>query len=134
MRAAHQGGKAQLLAALIAPEVTVVASLADWVIGHAANVLTTVSARRRADSSKLFKALALRIILIKRRNARSRFIERAFFLKLIRRLPTLPRSFPRSTIGSKRLNFRVRDGNGCDPLDKITGKLERACKRAWTIE
>jgi hypothetical protein len=21
------------------------------------------------------------------------------------------------------LNFRVRDGNGCDPVDKITGKL-----------
>ncbi len=40
-----------------------------------------------------------------------------------RRLPTLPRSFPRSTIGSSRLNFRVRDGNGCDPADKITGKL-----------
>ena len=43
--------------------------------------------------------------------------------KQSRRLPTLPRSFPRSTIGSNRLNFRVRDGNGCDPVDKITGKL-----------
>ena len=28
-----------------------------------------------------------------------------------------------SIIGSNRLNFRVRDGNGCDPVDKITGKL-----------
>ena len=28
-----------------------------------------------------------------------------------------------SIIGSSRLNFRVRDGNGCDPTDKITGKL-----------
>ena len=28
-----------------------------------------------------------------------------------------------SIIGSSRLNFRVRDGNGCDPADKITGKL-----------
>src|SRR6185295_3266492 len=27
------------------------------------------------------------------------------------------------TIGSSRLNFRVRDGNGCDPADRITGKL-----------
>ncbi len=43
---------------------------------------------------------------------------------IIRRLPTLPHSYPRSTIGSNRLNFRVRDGNGCDPVDKITGKLE----------
>ena len=28
-----------------------------------------------------------------------------------------------SIIGSSRLNFRVRDGNGCDPTDNITGKL-----------
>ena len=28
-----------------------------------------------------------------------------------------------SIIGSSRLNFRVRDGNGCDPTDRITGKL-----------
>ena len=27
-----------------------------------------------------------------------------------------------SIIGSNRLNFRVRDGNGCDPVDKTTGK------------
>ncbi len=41
----------------------------------------------------------------------------------IRRLPTLPHNLSCSTIGSNRLNFRVRDGNGCDPVDKITGKL-----------
>ncbi len=29
-----------------------------------------------------------------------------------------------SIIGSSRLNFRVRDGNGCDPADRITGKLK----------
>ena len=28
-----------------------------------------------------------------------------------------------SIIGSSRLNFRVRDGNGCDPTDRITGNL-----------
>ena len=33
---------------------------------------------------------------------------------MIRRRPTLPRSFPRSTIGAEELNCRVRDGNGCD--------------------
>src|SRR5205085_1341947 len=63
--------------------------------------------------------------------ARSRSSERPSGLvvrKIIRRRPTLPRSFPRSTIGSERLNFRVRDGNGCDPLDKTTGNLERAGK------
>ena len=28
-----------------------------------------------------------------------------------------------STIGAERLNFRVRDGNGCDPAPIATGKL-----------
>jgi hypothetical protein len=38
-------------------------------------------------------------------------------------------------MGSERLNFRVRDGNGCDPLDKTTGKLKRAeAQRALRIE
>src|SRR5262245_42408278 len=49
----------------------------------------------------------------------------ASLLNYIRRLPTLPRSCPRSTIGSRGLNFRVRDGNGCDPSDTVTGKLEK---------
>jgi hypothetical protein len=30
-----------------------------------------------------------------------------------RQRPTLPHSFPCSTIGAEELNFRVRDGNGC---------------------
>ena len=40
-----------------------------------------------------------------------------------RQRPTLPRSFPRSTIGGSRLNFRVRNGNGCDPAPVTTGIL-----------
>src|SRR3954454_18329491 len=40
-----------------------------------------------------------------------------------RQRPTLPRSFPRSTIGGIRLNFRVRNGNGCDPDPMTTAKL-----------
>ncbi len=40
-----------------------------------------------------------------------------------RQRPTLPRSFPRSTIGGIRLNFRVRNGNGCDPDPMTTGIL-----------
>lgn len=44
------------------------------------------------------------------------------FSKRIRQRPTLPRGFPRSTIGSGGLNFRVRDGNGWDPSDIATGK------------
>ena len=42
---------------------------------------------------------------------------------LSRQRPSLPRSRPRSTIGPERLNFRVRDGNGCDPLGTATGNL-----------
>ncbi len=34
-----------------------------------------------------------------------------------------------SIIGSSRLNFRVRDGNGCDPADTITGKLVKSVNR-----
>jgi hypothetical protein len=41
----------------------------------------------------------------------------------IRQRPTLPRGFPRSTIGSGGLNFRVRDGNGCDPSEIATGNF-----------
>src|ERR1043166_9659171 len=40
-----------------------------------------------------------------------------------RQRPSLPHSRPRSTIGPERLNFRVRDGNGCGPLGRVTGKL-----------
>src|SRR3954470_20231703 len=40
-----------------------------------------------------------------------------------RQRPTLPHSFPCSTIGGIRLNFRVRNGNGCDPDPMTTGML-----------
>src|SRR2546425_4648180 len=42
-----------------------------------------------------------------------------------RQRPSLPHSRPRSTIGPERLNFRVRDGNGCGPLGRVTGKTEK---------
>ena len=42
---------------------------------------------------------------------------------LIGRRPTLPRTCARSTIGAERLNYRVRDGNGWDPLARITQSL-----------
>jgi hypothetical protein len=41
--------------------------------------------------------------------------------------PTLPRSYPRSTIGGRELNFRVRNGNGCDPSPMTTGKRYVGC-------
>src|SRR3954453_3058301 len=43
-----------------------------------------------------------------------------FLFKLIGRRPTLPRTRARSTIGAERLNFRVRNGNGWNPLATIT--------------
>src|SRR5712692_2256226 len=46
--------------------------------------------------------------------------------KKIRQRPTLPHGFPRSTIGSGGLNFRVRDGNGWNPSDIATGMVEGA--------
>src|SRR5262250_2268180 len=44
-------------------------------------------------------------------------------LNLSRRRPTFPRSYPRSIIGPTRLNFRVRDGNGCSPRGITTGNF-----------
>ena len=38
----------------------------------------------------------------------------------IRRRPTLPGGLPPSTIGAGGLNFRVRNGNGCDPAAMAT--------------
>ncbi len=37
-----------------------------------------------------------------------------------RRWPTLPPRLQGSTIGAGGLNFRVRNGNGCDPSAKTT--------------
>ena len=47
-------------------------------------------------------------------NANKRPAKRACSIE-IRRRPTLPGGLPPSTIGAGSLNFRVRDGNGCDP-------------------
>ena len=44
---------------------------------------------------------------------------------LIGQRPTLPHTRACSTIGAERLNFRVRDGNGWDPLAMITQNLLR---------
>lgn len=43
--------------------------------------------------------------------------------KKIRRRPTLPHGLPYSTIGAGELNFRVRDGIGCDLAAITTGNL-----------
>ena len=47
------------------------------------------------------------------------------FLNLIGQLPTLPHTRACSTIGAERLNFRVRDGNGWDPLATVTQNRSR---------
>ncbi len=39
---------------------------------------------------------------------------------LIGQRPTLPHTRARSTIGAEGLNYRVRDGNGWDPLAVVT--------------
>src|SRR5205085_7468161 len=59
------------------------------------------------------------------RNKKPRMLSHAGS-ELIRRRPTLPRSSPRSTIGSEGLDFRVRDGIGYDPFDFATEIFESA--------
>jgi hypothetical protein len=49
--------------------------------------------------------------------------------RICRRSPNLPHTYACSTIGPTRLNFRVRDGNGCDPRSKLTGKLLKSRSR-----
>ncbi len=56
----------------------------------------------------------------------------SFIKKLIGRLPTLPHTRACSTIGAERLNFRVRDGNGWNPLADITRKFAEPWKGAQT--
>src|SRR3989441_1832180 len=49
----------------------------------------------------------------------------AFFRSFLSwRRPTFPHSYPCSIIGPARLNYRVRDGNGCDPRGVTTRKFE----------
>ena len=43
-------------------------------------------------------------------------------VKVSRRRPTFPHSCPCSIIGAEGLNCRVRNGNGCLPLAKVTVK------------
>ena len=45
---------------------------------------------------------------------------------LSRQRPTLPQGSPCSTMGPGGLNYRVRDGNGCDPSGMVAGKLKEA--------
>jgi hypothetical protein len=79
-----------------------------------------------------FQRTKFRVVLASRRHHRGALLlsERpcsssAIFLrdgrKKLRRRPTLPHGRPCSTIGAGRLNFRVRDGIGCDPAAIATG-------------
>ncbi len=65
------------------------------------------------------------------------------FVNLSRRRPTFPHSYPCSIIGPARLNFRVRDGNGCDPRGMTTGNSKKfsvisskfsVSEKAWNQE
>ncbi len=51
---------------------------------------------------------------------------RGLLSRLFRRRPTLPGGDPPSTIGAGGLNFRVRDGNGCDSTAMATGNRAQA--------
>lgn len=50
----------------------------------------------------------------------------------IRRRPTLPGTLVPSTIGAGGLNFRVQNGNGCDPAAIATENRLRPCRRTGT--
>ncbi len=54
-------------------------------------------------------------------------------VKEIRRRPTLPGRLRPSTIGAGGLNFRVRDGNGCDPSAIATETLHIGRRRGGRL-
>jgi hypothetical protein len=58
-----------------------------------------------------------------RQKEKARLISEAGLANDSRQRPTLPHTCACSTIGGGRLNFRVRNGNGCDPAPMTTGKL-----------
>ncbi len=59
--------------------------------------------------------------------------DQAWSGKGIRRRPTLPRSCPRSTIGARELNFRVRDGIGCGLPAIATGKMTMSARQGFAL-
>lgn len=56
----------------------------------------------------------------------------ALFECEIRRRPTLPGDLSPSTIGADRLNFRVRDGNGCVPRATATDPQGQRFRVLWS--
>ena len=76
-------------------------------------------------SSRLALDYAAALDLAKAASSKKPHRVRVGLLCLCRRSPNLPHTYACSTIGPTRLNFRVRDGNGCDPRSKLTGKLRR---------
>ena len=57
------------------------------------------------------------------------YIDQGALNLVTRQCPTLPHSSPCSTIGAEELNFRVRDGNGCDLFAIATGKFYKNIKQ-----
>ena len=68
------------------------------------------------------------LVLPQTSNAPSLVLSDGAFMIYSRRRPTFPHSYPCSIIGPEGLNFRVRDGNGCDPLGIATEKSFRLVK------
>jgi hypothetical protein len=57
---------------------------------------------------------------------------RSGLIELTGQLPSLPHTCACSTIGAEGLNFRVRDGNGWNPLAKVTQNLHDA-SHIWAM-
>ncbi len=73
---------------------------------------------------------------VQKKGRRAWMCSSALAVNYCRQRPTLPHSFPCSTIGGIRLNFRVRNGNGCDPDPMTTGILNWSSGHlvSWLIE
>ena len=96
---------------------------------HAEIRSTTSKANMRAVLVRVTQSYSIHGL--ERRRAAAAYKEKApvishwGFVVNPRQRPTLPPTCAGSTIGGSRLNFRVRNGNGCDPAPMATGKLVR---------
>ena len=86
-----------------------------------------VPARMNATKAERPRSTWLRGLLVRRTRAHEEAFASALSLvhtvqRKSRQRPTLPLSFPSSTIGSEELNFRVRNGIGWGLFDIATGR------------
>src|SRR5215472_15940713 len=85
-----------------------------------------IRAWKRAGRDPLLPGVSPREVIYRRQNKKTRLYRRVEWQR-----PIFPRGYPLSIIGAERLNYRVRDGNGCFPSAIVT--TPPACTSEWSF-